>query len=184
MNDFPVLHTERLILREIVDADAQALFAIHGCAEVMRYFGSDPLMELAQAKALVATFSHWRGEGNSGIRWGISQKSDGKLLGSCGFFRWNHAWRSAMVGYELAQSAWGQGLMQEALAAILPYGFHAMNLNRIEAQIHPDNAASLQLMPKLGFVHEGQLREAGFWGGKFNDFVQFGVLRREYLEQA
>jgi ribosomal-protein-alanine N-acetyltransferase len=178
VSDFPVLRTERLILREIVAADAAALFAIHGNANVMRYFGADPMTELAQAQELITAFANWRGEAQSGIRWGIEH--DGQLIGTCGLFHWNHAWHSAMVGYELAQAAWGQGYMQEALAAILPYGFSEMNLNRIEAQIHPDNTASLKLMPKLGFAHEGQLREAGFWGGQFHDFVQFGALRREF----
>ena len=179
MSEFPVLTTERLMLREIVAADAKALFAIHGDVEVMRYFGADAMVELAQAQTLIAAFANWRGDENSGIRWGI--ELNGQLIGTCGLFRWNHTWRSAMVGYELARTAWGQGLMQEALAAILPYGFSEMKLNRIEAQIHPENTASLKLMPKLGFVHEGQLREAGFWGDQFHDFVQFGVLRREYV---
>ena len=178
MSDFPRLETQRLVLREIVAADAVAIFSIHGDANVMRYFGADPMTELAQATALIETFARWRDEENSGIRWGIEH--NGQLVGSCGLFRWNHAWHSAMVGYELATSAWGQGLMQEALAAILSHGFNAMNLNRIEAQIHPDNAASLKLMPKLGFTHEGHLREVGFWGGQFHDFMQFGLLKREF----
>ena len=46
---FPVLQTERLLLREIVVADAPALFEIHGDAELMRWFGSDPLGDLAAA---------------------------------------------------------------------------------------------------------------------------------------
>lgn len=179
MSDFPVLKTERLILREIVAIDAAAIFAIHGDANVMRYFGADPMSELAQAAALIETFARWRADENSGIRWGIEH--NGQLIGSCGLFHWNHAWHSAMVGYELAQTAWGQGLMQEALTAILPYGFTAMDLNRIEAQIHPNNTASLKLMPKLGFTHEGQLREVGFWGGQFHDFVQFALLKREFV---
>ncbi|MGL4995125.1 MAG: GNAT family N-acetyltransferase [Deefgea sp.] len=179
MNDFPRLETQRLVLREIVAADAAAIFSIHGDANVMRYFGADPMTELAQASALIETFARWRDEENSGIRWGIEQH--GQLIGTCGLFRWNHAWHSAMAGYELAQTAWRQGLMQEALAAILPYGFSEMNLNRISAQIHPSNTASLKLMPKLGFAHEGQLREVGFWGGQFHDLVQFGLLKREFV---
>lgn len=178
MSDFPQLATARLVLREIVAADAAAIFAIHGNANIMRYFGADPMTELTQATALIDTFARWRGEDNCGIRWGIEH--NGQLIGTCGLFRWNHAWRSAMLGYELNPSAWGQGLMQEALNAVLHYGFDAMKLNRIEAQIHPDNHASLKLMPKLGFSYEGHLREVGFWGGQFHDFLQFSRLQREF----
>jgi ribosomal-protein-alanine N-acetyltransferase len=84
-----------------------------------------------------------------------------------------------MVGYELAREAWGQGYMRETLLAVLGFGFVQMQLNRVEAQVHPDNVASLKLVERLGFVREGLLREAGWWGGQAQDLVQFSLLRRE-----
>jgi len=87
MGDFPTLETDRLILREILAADAPALFAIHGDADAMRWFGTDPMVDLQQAEQLVETFAAWRQMPNPGTRWGIQRKSDSKLLGSCGLFR-------------------------------------------------------------------------------------------------
>ncbi len=49
MNDFPTVETDRLLLREMVAADAPAVFAIHSAPDAMRWFGTDPLTELSQA---------------------------------------------------------------------------------------------------------------------------------------
>ncbi|HUB88522.1 MAG TPA: GNAT family protein [Dyella sp.] len=184
MSDFPTLETERLLLREIVAADAPALFAVHGDMEAMRWFGADPLTDLQQAERLVETFAAWRQMPNPGTRWGIQRKSDHQFVGSCGLFKWNRGWRSCIVGYELARSARGAGLMREALSAVLAWGFEHMGLNRVEAQVHPDNAASLRLLRALGFVQEGHMREAGFWLGEHHDLLLFALLRREYPAPA
>lgn len=181
MSDFPTLETPRLRLREIVAADAPALFAIHGDADAMRWFGTDPLTELAQAEAMVRGFALWRTLANPGTRWGIERKSDGQLVGSCGLFRWDRHWQSCVIGYELGKAAWGSGLMFEALSAVLGWGFEHMALNRVQAQVHPDNAASLAVLRRLGFVQEGHQREAGFWLGRHHDLQLLALLRRDWL---
>ncbi|MCP6726359.1 GNAT family N-acetyltransferase, partial [Klebsiella pneumoniae] len=75
----------------------------------------------------------------------------GPLIGSIGLFKWNPGWRCCTLGYELARGRQGQGLMSEALRAALAWGFEHMELNRIEAQVHPDNQASLKLLERLDF---------------------------------
>jgi ribosomal-protein-alanine N-acetyltransferase len=177
---FPVLQTERLQLREIIDADAEALYAIHGDPQLMRWFGSDPLPNLDAARALVKAFASWRELANPGTRWGLELKDRPGLIGSCGLFSWNRQWRKCSVGYELAGTAQGQGLMRETLAAVLAWGYGHMGVNRIEALIHPANLASIKLVRGLGFVEEGRLREVGHWGGRHHDMLQFSLLRREW----
>lgn len=71
---FPSIETERLLLREIVESDAEDLFAIHGDSELMRWFGSEPLKDLAAAQGLVKTFVDWRNLANPGTRWAIQSK--------------------------------------------------------------------------------------------------------------
>lgn len=178
MSDFPMIETKRLILREIVASDATALLAIHGDKEAMRWFGADPLTEQVQAEKLVEAFANWRLMPNPGIRWGIQSRANGALIGSCGLFKWNRGWKSCIVGYELAKAAWGNGFMTEALSAALAWGFRDMELHRVEAQIHPENAASIKLIRNLGFVQEGRLREAGFWAGQHHDLLLFALLQR------
>jgi [ribosomal protein S5]-alanine N-acetyltransferase len=181
MSDFPQLETDRLLLREIVAEDAPDLFAIHGNAEAMRWFGADPVTSLQQAHNLVEVFAGWRHLPNPGTRWGIQQKADNRFVGSCGLFKWNRSWKSCVTGYELAPFAQGTGLMFEALSAILDWGFETMQLNRVEAQVHPQNIASIRLLQKLGFKQEGHMREAGFWCGEHHDLQLFALLRLDYL---
>lgn len=178
--EFPVLETPRLLLREIVPADAPALFAIHGNAERMRWFGADPLPDVAAAARLVDIFAGWRKLANPGTRWGLQLKGGGALIGSCGLFSWNRGWRKCSIGYELDAASEGQGLMREALAAMLDWGFAEMQLNRIEAQVHPQNEASLKLAAGLGFVQEGRLRQLGYWGGQYHDMLQLSLLRCDH----
>src|SRR4051794_15329287 len=106
---FPSLETERLLLREIVAEDAGALFAIHGDAALMRWFGNDPLADLAGAEKLVSAFASWRKMPNPGTRWGIQLKGEPGLRGTCGLFAWNRAWRKCTLGYELAAGSQGKG---------------------------------------------------------------------------
>lgn len=181
MSDFPTLTTDRLVLREITHDDVPAIFAIHGDAALMRWFGADPLPDEEAAAKLVDTFAGWRNLSNPGTRWGLQWRDDPCLIGTCGLFAWHRAWRKCAIGYELAREWHGRGLMREALVAILEWGFAGMDLNRVEAQIHPENAASLRLAQSLGFVEEGVLREVGFWAGRHHDLVQYGLLRRDYL---
>ncbi|MEN2427738.1 GNAT family N-acetyltransferase [Chromobacterium vaccinii] len=177
--DFPTLHTPRLALREITLDDAPALLGIHGDADAMRWFGTDPLTTLEQARQMVEKFAGWRNLPAPGVRWGLAPREGGPLIGSIGLFKWNPGWRCCTLGYELARGRQGQGLMSEALRAALAWGFEHMELNRIEAQVHPDNQASLTLLERLDFKTEGLARQAGFWLGRYQDLINLSLLREE-----
>jgi ribosomal-protein-alanine N-acetyltransferase len=181
---FPRLETERLLLREIVDDDVPALLRIHGDREHMRWFGSEVPGDLEQARKLVALFSGWRRLPNPGTRWGMELKRSPGLIGSCGLFAWNRGWRKCATGYEIAPELQGQGLMQEALAAIYDWGFAQMALNRIEAQVHEHNAASVNLLERMGFVFEGRLREVAFWDGRHHDLLQYSLLASDWSRRV
>jgi ribosomal-protein-alanine N-acetyltransferase len=175
---FPQLQTSRLLLREITEADAMALLAIHSDADHMRYSGAEPMGDILTAKALVRLFASWRTQPNPGVRWGIAPKAAPEMLiGTCGLFAWNRAWRKAVVGYELARGAAGAGYMREALTAALAWGWRQMDLNRIEAQVHPHNSPSIKLLQGMGFVEEGCMRELAYWGGRHHDMLLFARLK-------
>jgi ribosomal-protein-alanine N-acetyltransferase len=180
-NTFPTLKTDRLLLREVIGSDAPAVFAIHGDAELMRLFGNDPISDLAGAGKLIETFASWRQLPNPGTRWAVEIKGTAGLVGTCGLFGWNRAWRKCIVGYELAKTAQGRGYMHEALGAALSWGFKEMGINRVEAQVHPSNEPSLKLLRRLGFVEEGRLRQGGYWAGQHHDLLQYSLLRQDWI---
>ncbi|WP_338846480.1 GNAT family protein [Massilia sp. W12] len=180
-NLFPVLSTPRLLLRELQQRDAAAWYALQTDPAVMRWYGADMPRDVAQVERLIADYRSWQ-QAQSGIRWGI--ELEGQLIGSCGFARINRGWHNAMLGYEIGPAWQGQGLMQEALQAILHYGFTSFQFHRIAAEIHHDNQASIKLVQKLGFRYEGVHREVGLWGGKWHDLDVFSLLEQEWEAQG
>ncbi|MGB0383806.1 MAG: GNAT family N-acetyltransferase [Ardenticatenaceae bacterium] len=155
---FPILETERVVLRAIRDEDAADIFRIMSDPRVMRYFGRLPMTSLDEAREVVQT-RRTAFEEQEGIRWAISNREDGKLIGTCGFWRVIKPHFRAEIGYELAPEWWGQGVMVEALTAALSFGFISMGLHSVEAQIHPENSGSRRVLEKLGFVQEGYFKE-------------------------
>ncbi len=156
--EFPVRETARLRLRAPTEADAPALFQIMSDPLVLRYFGSLPMTAPEQALARARGFGEAFAE-RSGIRWAITARATGAYIGSCGFWRIIPEHDRAEIGYELAPAWWGRGIMPEALAPVLEFGFSAMGLHSVEAQIHPANSGSRRVLEKLGFVQEGYFLE-------------------------
>jgi ribosomal-protein-alanine N-acetyltransferase len=113
--------------------------------------------------------------------WGIEHKLGGHLIGTCGYYRWDKQHDRAEIGYDLWPDYWGQGLMPEALQALVRFGFEQMELNRVEATTHTENLRSQRVLEKLGFQREGILREFYCRDGIYNNQVQFSLLRNEWL---
>jgi len=175
----PTLQTARLRLRPLTDADADALFALHSDAFVLRYWDSPPWTEPAQAARFIAR-SREIAEDGTGARPAIERASDGEFLGWVGLTGWNPDFRSAKLGYCLTQAAWGQGYATEAGGALLAWAFDTLDLNRVQAEADTRNAASARVLQKLGFVHEGTLREDTVVNGDVSDSWVYGLLRREW----
>ena len=180
---FPDLQTERLLLREITPADAPALFAIHSDGEWMQWYGVDPLVDPSQAEQLAELFAGWFAA-RTGFRWGIERLSDKRFIGTCGLFRWNKSWHNCVVGYEIARDCSGHGYMREALRPVLDFGFAEMDLHRIQAETHPQNAASIALAQHLGFRFEGVHRGQAFWNGQFHDLNCYSLLEDDWRGHA
>lgn len=177
------LSTPRLRLRPLCEADAAALFAIHSDARVMRYWSTPAWSTIDSAHALIARDGEAMASGKF-VNLGIERKQDAQLIGSCTLFNLAPQCRRAEVGYALGYALWGQGYMDEALTALLDYGFAEMDLNRVEADIDPCNAASAKSLQRLSFRQEGHLRERWIVTGEVSDSGIYGLLRRDWLARA
>jgi RimJ/RimL family protein N-acetyltransferase len=175
----PTLHTARLRLRPVTGEDADALFALHSSARVLRYWDAPPWSRRAQADRFVAASRQMAEEG-SGARLAIDRVSDGALIGWCVLSRWNPAYRSASIGYCLSEAAWGRGYATEAARALLGWAFDTLDLNRVQAETDTRNAASARVLEKLGFEREGTLREDCVVNGEVSDSWVYGLLRRQW----
>jgi RimJ/RimL family protein N-acetyltransferase len=75
---------------------------------------------------------------------------------------------------------WGKGYINEALVALLEFGFTQLDLNRVEADIDPRNVASARTLERLGFQREGLLRQRWIVGDEVSDTAIYGLLAHEW----
>jgi ribosomal-protein-alanine N-acetyltransferase len=176
------METERLILRPLRPEDSEGLFRIFSDPEVTRHLEITPLKFASEGKALLDYFNG-QFERKTGVRWGIEQKKDGVLLGTCGFHSVELWVFKAELSYDIGRPYWGQGIVPEAARALLRHAFEVMGMNRVQASVIPEAAASAKVLEKLGFLREGVLRETGYWKGRFWDKVTYSLLKREWLER-
>jgi ribosomal-protein-alanine N-acetyltransferase len=183
MNQFPVLKTKRLVLREFQTSDAEAVFDIFSRDRVTRYVDTATMHSVEEAaKKIRDRIDLFRNE--QGLRWGITlQGQEDIVIGSCGLYLLNRAWFSCEIGYELHPQYWRGGIMTEALTAIINFAYSGrffFPLNRIQALTYLDNEASAGLLKGLGFQEEGVWRAYGYWKNQFHDLRCFSLLRREW----
>lgn len=176
---FPCLTTDRLLLRRIQLTDAEALFAIFSDANVMEFYGHMPHRSEDDSQELIRQQHAWYAR-REGIRWGITRKGQDRVIGSCGFYLFDEGFHRAETGYELNRTFWREGIMTEAMAAILTYAFAELGLHRIEAVVDDVNERSKGLLRKLGFTHEGTLRQRFYFRDRFWDEHYFGLLSNEW----
>lgn len=171
----PVLSGQRIELRAISVADAEALYNCWSHPDVSHWLGAPPLSSLPETRELIARLQQMSQEDES-LRWSIVLP-EGKVIGSCGYNNWQleGAYRGEL-GCELLPEYWGRGYMMEALELLLNYGFVNMRLNRIEALCHPDNVRADKLFTVLGFRKEGILRQYRYTATGFQDVAIYSLL--------
>ncbi|MCW3122341.1 MAG: family N-acetyltransferase [Flavipsychrobacter sp.] len=176
---FPVLHTSRLDLIEITPAHRVDLFRIFTDERVTKYYDVLPLNEESDAQKIMDILAQ-RYQNKTGIRWGIALKGHKEIIGNLGFNTFTPGHRST-IGYSIEPEYWNKGLITEAIQEIVRYGFNELGVNRIEAEVMPGNTASEKVLDKLGFLHEGLLRQWMYWNGKYNDINMYALLKRDIL---
>ncbi|MDI9441344.1 MAG: GNAT family protein [Bacillota bacterium] len=177
---FPVLETERLILRQLRYEDGADIHA-YFTEELARYYDWWPKTE-AEGRGFVRFFKTGFAEEQS-IRWGITLKPHDKVIGTIGFSDFEHFSR-AELGYELSAAYQGQGIMSEAVRAVIPFGFHELEMHRIQATVFPGNEPSIRLLRKFGFRQEGVLKQYTYvrYRDAWEDVLIFALLKDEFLK--
>jgi ribosomal-protein-alanine N-acetyltransferase len=172
---FPVLTTERLVLRKKTKDDVHELFFLRSDEHVMKYLDRPKARSIEDAAGFIDMINNAL-ENNEGITWGISLKDDPKLIGNIGFWRIEKGNYRAEIGYALHPAYHKKGIMYEAMKAVLNYGFNVIGLHSVEANINPANTASAKLLEKTGFIKEAHFRQNYFFEGKFLDSVIYSLI--------
>lgn len=180
IDKFPIIETKRLILREVTREDAEDMFTYLSDPDVVKHMGLEPYRTVKDVFGEIEWYESIVREG-SGMRWGITLKDSGKVIGSCGFLNRSPKHYRAEVGFELSKAYWGKGIAAEALEAVVKYGFRHLELERIEALIEPANLPSQKLVEKTGFMQEGLLRHYEYTCGKFDDLYMYSILKEDLI---
>lgn len=111
----------------------------------------------------------------------ICRRTDGAILGSINLSQiFRGGFQSAYLGYHIGAEFAGQAYMSEAIALVLRYAFIDLKLHRVEANIQPDNAASIALVKRAGFVKEGFSRRYLKICGRWRDHERWAILVEDW----
>lgn len=176
----PTLECRRLVLRRMKKSDAADMFEYASNPAVTRYLTWD-VHPNERFTANYLSFLQSRYRAGEFYDWAITLRNDDRMIGTCGFTRFNFSAYSAEVGYVLNPMYWGRGIAPEALARVIRFAFDTLGLNRVEAKCMVGNAASRRVMEKVGMSYEGTARDAMLIKGSFVSVETCAILRSEYM---
>ena len=114
----------------------------------------------------------------------VCRLQDGAVMGSIALSQiFLGGFRSAYLGYQIGEEFANQGYMTEALQLMLRHVFVKLKLHRLEANIQPENAASIALVKRAGFVKEGYSRRYLKICGRWRDHERWAILSEDWRKQ-
>ncbi|HEX8815581.1 MAG TPA: GNAT family N-acetyltransferase [Terriglobales bacterium] len=145
-----ILETDRLILREFVPEDADALALVISDPETMRYYPA-PFDAAAVKEWIERNRQRYRHDG-VGL-WAMVLKSNEEVVGDCGIARQTVGEESFYeIGYHLRRDLWGQGLATEAAVACREWAFANLKTDRVISLIRPENLPSRRVAERNGMT--------------------------------
>lgn len=176
------LETKRLKLRRFTLDDAQDMFDNWASdPAVTKYLTWPTHTSIEVTKAVLESWASNYADG-AYFNWAIERKGSGKVIGSIAVVALDED-IAAEIGYCLGRAYWGQGIMTEAVMAVLDHLFDAVGLNRVAAYHDANNPRSGRVMEKAGMKYEGILRQAGRNNSGICDKVCRAVIRSDRAQQ-
>ena len=163
------LHTPRLTLRSARADDLQNLHAVLSDPRTTRWWSTPPHESLEQTAAWLHSMI-----ANGPDHPDFVIERDGHVIGKAGF------WKLPEVGYILHADHWGQGLAGEAVTAAIDHVFATRDIDDLTADVDPDNAASIRLLERLGWVKTGFAERTWHVGGEWKNSLYYGLSRADW----
>lgn len=142
---FPTLTTDHLILRRLTMDDAEAIAILRSNKKVNEFIDRKSNTNNEEAKQFIDKIEKAVAN-NESVYWAISLKTINPLIGTICLWNISHKNNSAEIGYELHPDFQGKGFMQEAIAAVIQWGFEKMNLTTIIGLVKPQNKKSIRVL--------------------------------------
>lgn len=178
-----VIETERLQLRPFRENDAEAMFKNWESDEKVTEFLRWPTATSVQdAKQVLREWIKGY-EKPDFYQWAIVLKEIDEPIGSISVVGKNEKLNMVHIGYCIGSKWWHKGITSEAFAAIIPFFFEEVQVNRIESQHDPNNPNSGLVMKKCGLKYEGTLRQADWSNKGIVDACMYSLLKSDWLAQ-
>ena len=177
------IETERLVLRRFVMEDVPAAFRNWESDEqVTRFLRWQAYHE---EEGVAAVMRDWVDsyKNPSFYQWAIEWKEIGEPVGSISVVGMDERTEKVHIGYCIGSKWWHRGITSEALAAVIPFFFEEVKVNRIESSHDPRNPNSGSVMKKCGLKYEGTLRKADWNNTGIVDCCMYGLLREEWEQE-
>lgn len=116
----------------------------------------------------------------SGYHLGMEDPATGRIIGMVGLEAFSKNHHRAEMGYWLSEQYWGRGITPEAITMMLDQAFGPLELVRVYAHVFPENTQSIRVLEKVGFVHEGLLRQHVRKADGYHDCHFFGILKNAW----
>ena len=179
-SNIPILQTERLTLRRLMVRDDADMYEYSKNKEVTEYLTWDAHPDVAYTREYLQYLGSHYNIGDF-FDWAVVLDSEDKMVGTCGFTRFDYNNNSGEIGYVINPAYWGRGIAVEAVNAVMEFGFESLRLNRIEAKFIEGNSASMRVMEKAGMQFEVYNRRAMLIKGEYKTIGVYSILRDEYL---
>ena len=174
------LETTRLILRRFTPDDAEDMYRNWASdPEVTRFLTWPCHASVGTSRSILESWAAQYADGGY-FQWAIEWKEPKQVIGSIAAVKIDEEIDSAEIGYCLSRSYWGQGIMHEALVAVMRFLFDEARINRVSAYHDVNNPKSGRVMEKAGMQYEGTLRQASKNNQGICDVVVRAALRKEW----
>lgn len=177
---FPILDLDdNFYLREQCLSDTAAFFEYYTDPKVAQYILASNPKNHAEASTEIQYCRDLFYQ-RHGIYWTIARKDNDRMIGAIGLYI-NNFHHRAEICYDLSRAYWRQGIMTRVIHRVLMYAFLHIGVNRMEALTMKENIASMGVLEKNGFAHEGQLRNYRYFQGRSHDVEMFGLTPEMYF---
>ncbi|MDD2258362.1 MAG: GNAT family protein [Bacilli bacterium] len=180
--ELPIIKTERLILRQIRNSDAEDFYEYAKQKMVGENAGWHYHQSIAESKAVIRLFNDKRNFGQLGV-YSIILKEENKMIGTIELHTYVKG-HKAELGYALNPKYWGNGYIVEASKYLIAYGFDVLKLKRIECYAFVANLRSKRVCEKLGLTYEGIRKKAyQLYDGSIHDELCYAIIDDEFYNR-
>ena len=178
---FPLIETERLILRMVKRSDAKQLFDLCSLKETSQFSLWSPHKSLKDTKDFIA-YQHSLYKKKQCYFFVVEDKLSKEVIGTCSYVSLEMDDTVCEIGYSILKSLWGCGFGTETALALTEFAFKRIGAQRVWARVLPQNIASIRVLENIGFQNEGTLKKGYYYNEKVSDVIVFGMTDTMFKE--